>query len=801
MKRKSIAILLSIALAASITASCKLLRVSAAETSTSTVNIGENTEDENNTDGTYNYGDLTYKISNNSITITGCNEDAVDVVIPEEINGHKVVAIGDKAFRSHLKLNSVKIPNTVKTIGNNVFDYCLYLTTVNIPDSVTHLGEYAFNDCQRLSSVTLSNSLTELCDYTFNNCYKLSEITLPDSISKLGKHCFEFCKSLNEISLPDSINCISDDCFSSCRNLYNIKFPSQLEEIGEGAFFECPFWDLELPEGVKSIGSYAFSDCKVLEKIALPESLISIGDNAFQRCNYLSELNIPSNVEYLGNNILYASNKVKTLTVSELNPYYTDENNIIYSKDMSTLIYCDTDYSETTETLNIPSSVKVIKSFAFSDNTRYATINVPDSVETIEGSAFSDNYTIININLGKGVSKIGPDAFNDCAWSMVLTIDDNNPNLCSVDNVIYSKDMTKLVECLPTHYDGLDIPDSVVEICDNSINDCCISKIKLPSNLKIIGDHAFYDTHVFKELNLPSTVEEIGTGAFENCQDLQTINIPAGVTEIKDNLFKNTSIHEITIPSNVKKIDSNVFEYCYYYLTITILNKDVQLSDNILGKIPSVEHLKIMGHASSTAEEYAKKNNIDFEKLDSEKLKLSFNNLEPTPNAARTVGKNVKVIADATGDGPITYKFVVLKDNKAVYLRQYKEKNSILWTPDEAGDYVIKCSAKDAYGNIETKTIDYKVYNKIEINDFTTFKVSPQKVGAKIKLSTTASGEGTLRYKYTIYKDGKYVTTIGYRFKNSCLWQPEESGNYTIIAKVKDDTNREAAQSINYEIK
>ena len=39
------------------------------------------------------YGDLTYKVSGNTITITGCNKSAADVVIPSKIKGRTVTSI------------------------------------------------------------------------------------------------------------------------------------------------------------------------------------------------------------------------------------------------------------------------------------------------------------------------------------------------------------------------------------------------------------------------------------------------------------------------------------------------------------------------------------------------------------------------------------------------------------------------------------------------------------------------------------------------------------------------------------
>lgn len=108
------------------------------------------------------------------------------------------------------------------------------------------------------------------------------------------------------------------------------------------------------------------------------------------------------------------------------------------------------------------------------------------------------------------------------------------------------------------------------------------------------------------------------------------------------------------------------------------------------------------------AEQYDNKNNISFEKLASESKKLSFDDLTTNVQSPQVVGKDIKLIANATGEGPITYKFAVLKDNKAVLSRSYKEKNTYLWHPEEKGNYTIVCKAKDQYSET-SKSVNYVI--------------------------------------------------------------------------------------------
>ena len=58
--------------------------------------------------------------------------------------------------------------------------------------------------------------------------------------------------------------------------------------------------EVVIPDGVTSIGDWAFSDCIGLTSITIPDSVTSIGDWAFSRCRGLTSITIPSSVISIG---------------------------------------------------------------------------------------------------------------------------------------------------------------------------------------------------------------------------------------------------------------------------------------------------------------------------------------------------------------------------------------------------------------------------------------------------------------------------------------------------------------------
>lgn len=94
-----------------------------------------------------------YTEENGKITITAYTGSAIDLSIPQRIDGMPVVAIGDEAFRG-MQIRSVVIPSGVKEIGWFAFSACTVLESVTLPSSVTSIGYGAFDYCPKNLKVT-----------------------------------------------------------------------------------------------------------------------------------------------------------------------------------------------------------------------------------------------------------------------------------------------------------------------------------------------------------------------------------------------------------------------------------------------------------------------------------------------------------------------------------------------------------------------------------------------------------------------------------------------------------------------
>lgn len=113
-----------------------------------------------------------------------------EVVIPAQLEDHPVRKIGPNVFKN-LRINSVSIPDGVKSIGEYTFQYC-GLKDVTIPNSVTRIEDRAFYHCG-LERVSLPPQVTYVGEEAFRECNELRMAKFFGEPPSLGFHAFESC--------------------------------------------------------------------------------------------------------------------------------------------------------------------------------------------------------------------------------------------------------------------------------------------------------------------------------------------------------------------------------------------------------------------------------------------------------------------------------------------------------------------------------------------------------------------------------------------------------------------------------
>ena len=552
----------------------------------------------------------------NRATITGYSGNATALYIPGEIDGHEVVAIGDRAFENRTDLRTVMIPDSVTEMGGYAFNNCTNLSNVTLSKNLESMGSSAFGNCDGLTQIEIPKSLDIGGNYylgAFSDCANIKKVTFERGTTKIASSLFCGCTGIEKIDIPDTVTIIQDYAFKECKNLSTVNIPESVTEIGSKAFYECiSLSNVNIPDSVTKIGGYAFYQCKNLVNVILSKNLEKIDCNAFGNCDGLTQIEIPKSLDiggdYYSGAFADCANLKKvtfergtTKIASSLLCGCTGIEKI----DIPDTVTVIQDYAfkecKNLSTVNIPENVTEIGSKAFNECISLSNVNIPDSVTKIGGYAFYQCKNLVNVILSKNLEKIDCNAFGNCDGLTQIEIPKSLDiggdyysgafaDCANLKKVTFERGTTKIASNLLCGCTGIEkidipdtvkviqvcafkecknlstvnIPDSVIEIEGWAFESCSVlTKIGIPNQTLSIAGAAFRNCTSLTDIHLPSMLKAISSSTFEGCKKLTTINFPSTLTMIGNSAFSGCeSLPEAILPSGVEKIESNAFKNC-----------------------------------------------------------------------------------------------------------------------------------------------------------------------------------------------------------------------------------------------
>lgn len=167
----------------------------------------------------YVSGDFVYQLTEDSqgAVIVSYTGTAPDVVVPDTLDGHPVVAIGAHMCAYSEVVETVQLPAGIMSIGNMAFFKCVRLRGIVIPDGVKLIDECCFGGCDALAEVVFPSSLEEVGRFSFLACVNLKEVDFGPRLKAIGPGAFQMCSSLNRVTIPggEAVS-IEPDSFSGC---------------------------------------------------------------------------------------------------------------------------------------------------------------------------------------------------------------------------------------------------------------------------------------------------------------------------------------------------------------------------------------------------------------------------------------------------------------------------------------------------------------------------------------------------------------------------------------------------------
>lgn len=549
-----------------------------------------------------------------NLTITGFDPGFTPptgyaLVIPDEIDGSRVTAIGNSAFYQRSDFTTLHIGKYVKTIGNEAFRQAKGMKTVSFASgcAVESFGNSAFRGCDALTSFTMPNTVTSIGEMCFQANPLLATVKISNQLTVIASRAFAEDAVLNNVEIPASVTTIGANAFYQCRGLTSISFPGNVTKLGGEAFRDCSsltyvnipatitsmdanvFWN----SGVKTadvycsvMGQGTFYQCSQLESVTIHEGVKTLGLGAFHGCGKLPTVTIPKTVTTMLENVFQDCVSLKTVTFASGIGISAIPKNAFYNTGLTSIDIPSTVTSigenafrqSALPSVRIPStvtsigvsafngcaslqsvtfvgggSIPNIPSACFYECRALESISIPLSVTSIDGEAFRrcSAMTAVDFPSGTKVTTIGNDAFRGCSALVDITLPESVTSLG--ERAFQASTLLEHVK----------LPSGLTVIKNSLFAECShLNDVDMPSALTMIESYAFSQCTGLETITLPQGLRTIGTYAFQYCEKLNNVTLPGSLTSIQDWAFRNcTSMENLTIEEGVTSINRDVFQY------------------------------------------------------------------------------------------------------------------------------------------------------------------------------------------------------------------------------------------------
>lgn len=202
------------------------------------------------------------------------------VIIPSHIDNLPVLFLNGAFEGSNIQ--SVVIPETVKSIGDGAFNNCgeLVQVTFSTNSNLTYITSFAFANCVKLEKIDFSSTQLKGIDMVaFRGCKNLKEVTFSNTLEEIREHAFYECSALVEVDFPESLTDVEGGAFAYCTSLKRVVIPTKLDLI--------------------SVNESIFHNVPSLEQIVFKEGRAEITGYALFLTDASVEIIVPSGVKYI----------------------------------------------------------------------------------------------------------------------------------------------------------------------------------------------------------------------------------------------------------------------------------------------------------------------------------------------------------------------------------------------------------------------------------------------------------------------------------------------------------------------
>lgn len=453
------------------------------------------------------------------------------------------------------------------------------------------------------------------------------------------------CFSLNAVNYSGKCGGEGDGSnitwsFDTDTGLLKFEGTGKMANYGPDGNLLCPWHrhandilSVEIGDGITTIASCAFYNCRNITSVVIPEGVTTIGDSAFSACDNLKEIYIPSTVARIGTRTFSLNIGLEKITVSENNPvFHSDGNCIIETATKTLLSGCNTSVIPT------DGSVTAIGDWAFSGCKKLSSIVIPDCITSIGENPFVFCDNLSTVIFGEEITTY----YNRDLNCFISTNESKLIAICK-NGVIPTNGSVTTIGARALSYapiPSINIPSAIAQIDAGAFSGSSFEKVfflspdviiddgaDIPASTVIYGDagstaESYAQAHgnTFAKVLYSGSIYTIewriyddrvmllsgigSTGNYNNSKrpwaeyedSFSDVVVGEGITKLGDRTlyaYKKV-LKSITLPNTLEYIGASVFSDCTALTEIKLPNNSLRsLGNSAFGGCTGIKHFHI----------------------------------------------------------------------------------------------------------------------------------------------------------------------------------------------------------------
>ena len=281
----------------------------------------------------------------------------------------------------------------------------------------------------------------------------------------------------------------------------------------------------------------------------------------FQYCESLS---IPSTVTNIRTYNLDGTSLLREVQVSADNSSFASLDGVLFSKDMSVLIYYP--MGRVADVYNVPNGVVTVDEYSFYGDGGPRSVIMSDSVTSIESECFYENSTLERIDLGR--AEITSLTLYGCSNLSEIEVSSDSPYTV-YDGVLFfgeslyrypagSGDSTFVT---PVEVNGVGVTE-VYNYAFMYANN--LRSVTLSEGIRYLETGAFTGCPSLEEVAFPSSLFSMGQYVFEECPSLVSADLSGTeLSTASTGVFQDcVSLESVYLPDSLRDLDMYMFDGC-----------------------------------------------------------------------------------------------------------------------------------------------------------------------------------------------------------------------------------------------